>query len=75
MRAIKGVEVAALFKENFGERREIRFNLRSNSRVDVNKIAAYFGGGGHKSASGCTLTGSLTDIRKRVLSKITTHLK
>jgi bifunctional oligoribonuclease and PAP phosphatase NrnA len=75
MRAIKGVEVAALFKENFGERREIRFNLRSNGRVDVNKIAAYFGGGGHKSASGCTLTGRLRDIRKRVLFKINTRLK
>ena len=69
-RAIKGAEVVVLFKENFGGRHDIRVNFRSHGRIDVNKIACYFGGGGHKTASGCTLAGSLLKVRKAVLRKV-----
>lgn len=64
-RSIKGVEVALLFKE-IRKLREVRVNLRSTGKVDVNKIAQVFGGGGHKMASGCTLKGSLKDAVKQV---------
>lgn len=70
MRMIKEAQVVALFKENFGVRDEIRFNLRSNGAVDVNRIALYFGGGGHKTASGCTMHGNISAVRKKVLSRI-----
>jgi len=69
-RAIKGVEAAALFKENLGTKHEIRINLRSHGKVDVNKIACFFGGGGHKTASGATVTGKLDSVRRKVLDKI-----
>lgn len=69
-RAIKDVEVTVLFKENLGVKNEIRINFRSQGKIDVNKIAQAFGGGGHKSASGCTIHGKLTEVRKRVLRKI-----
>jgi len=68
-RAINGVEVVVLFKENFGAN-EVRMNLRSQGKVDVNKIARHFGGGGHKTASGCTLSGRIENIEHRVLAKI-----
>jgi len=74
-RAIKDVEVCALFKENFGAKREIRVNFRSQGDVDVNKIAASFGGGGHKTASGATIRGNLDTVRKKVLAKIKKSLK
>lgn len=74
-RAIKGVEVAALFKENLGVRNEIRVNLRSTGLADVNKVALAFGGGGHKTASGCTLRGKLSSVRKKVIEKIRQNLK
>jgi len=74
-RAIKGVEVAVLFKENLGVKDEIRVNLRSQGRVDVNKIAAFFGGGGHKTASGATVNGKIDQVRRRVLAKIKESLK
>jgi phosphoesterase RecJ-like protein len=74
IRAIRGVEVAALFRENLGKKGEIRFNLRSNGKVDANKIAQAFGGGGHKSAAGCTLPGKLQDIRRRVIARICKNL-
>jgi phosphoesterase RecJ-like protein len=69
-RAIQGVEVVALFKENLKFRDEIRVNLRSQGKIDVNKIAGFFGGGGHKTASGCTIKGKIDQARKKVLSKI-----
>lgn len=74
-RAIKGAEVVALFKENLGAKNEIRINLRSQGKVDVNKIAQLFGGGGHKTASGATVKGSTIDqVRRRVLAKIKENL-
>ncbi len=69
-RAIKGVEVVVLFKENLGENNEVRVNLRSQGKVDVNNIASLFGGGGHKTAAGCTLHGNIDRISKKVLNKI-----
>lgn len=65
-RCVKGVEVAALFKET-KRNREVRVNLRSRGRADVNKLAKIFGGGGHKMASGCTLKGRLNDVVKLVV--------
>jgi len=69
-RAIKGAEAVLLFKENLGTKNEIRVNFRSQGKVDVNKIAAFFGGGGHKTASGCTMKGTLAAVRKKVLAKV-----
>lgn len=69
-RSIKDVEVALLFKENLKEKDEIRVNFRSQGRVDVNKVARFFGGGGHKTASGATIRGKINTVRKKVLAKI-----
>lgn len=69
-RAIKGVEVVVLFKENQGRKNEIRVNLRSQGKIDVNRIAAFFGGGGHRTASGCTIKGKIEEVTRKVLDKI-----
>lgn len=69
-RAIKGVEVVVLFKENLSNKNEVRVNLRSQGKVDVNEIASFFGGGGHRSASGCTLSGEIKKIVAKVIAKI-----
>lgn len=69
-RAIKGVEVVVLLKKNLDLKSQVRVNLRSQGRVDVNKIAASFGGGGHKTAAGCTISGDLSVVRRKVITKI-----
>lgn len=69
-RMIRDVEVVVLFKENLSRKDEIRVNFRSTGKIDVNKIAQFFGGGGHKTASGCTLKGNIDHVRRRVLSKV-----
>ena len=74
-RSIKGVKVVALLKDNLGVRDEIKINLRSEGSVDVNKIAAFFGGGGHKTASGATAHGKIDQVRRKVLAKIREALK
>jgi phosphoesterase RecJ-like protein len=69
-RSIGDAEVVVLFKENLGTKNEIRVNLRSQGKVDVNKIASYFGGGGHKTAASCTVIGNIDEVRTKVLKKI-----
>jgi phosphoesterase RecJ-like protein len=66
-RLLKEAKVVMLFKENLGEVPQVRVNFRSRGEADVNKIAALFGGGGHKNASGCTIAGSLKTVRSKVL--------
>ncbi|MDP3730139.1 MAG: bifunctional oligoribonuclease/PAP phosphatase NrnA [Candidatus Omnitrophota bacterium] len=72
-RSINGVKVAVLFKEDEKEKNKINISFRSKGNgdtIDVNRIASLFGGGGHTRASGCIVTGSLKEVKKKVLSKI-----
>lgn len=69
-RSIGDAEVVLLFKENLRTKNEVRVNLRSRGKIDVNKIAAFFGGGGHPTASGCTVKGTIPQVRRRVLARI-----
>ncbi|MBN2483678.1 MAG: bifunctional oligoribonuclease/PAP phosphatase NrnA [Candidatus Omnitrophica bacterium] len=68
MRLLHDVEVFVLFKKVSAHR--VRVNLRSRSRVDVNRVAKFFGGGGHKRASGATVDGTLPVVEKQVISFI-----
>ncbi len=74
-RTVKDVEVAAVFREIQGRGWQVKVNLRSQGKVDVNKVAQFFGGGGHKSASSCTLGNRLPEARKKVLAKIREYLR
>jgi phosphoesterase RecJ-like protein len=58
--AIAGVEAAAFLREVIPGR-QYRLSLRSKGAVDVAGVAEQFGGGGHRSASGCTLEGTLKE--------------
>ena len=65
---IKGVEVAALLKEeNPGY---FRVSLRSRSEVDVSAVASLFGGGGHQRAAGCRRRGDLASVTAAVIGEI-----
>jgi Exopolyphosphatase-related proteins len=64
IRSIAGVEVAVLLKEVGPQ--EIKVGLRSNLWLNVNEVAAYFGGGGHKRAAGCTVRMSMAEAKQRL---------
>jgi bifunctional oligoribonuclease and PAP phosphatase NrnA len=56
LRAVEGVEAAALFKDFDGA---VRVSLRSSGKVNVQAAAATLGGGGHFMAAGLTYPGDL----------------
>jgi len=58
-RSVRGVEIAAFFKVKGSG--DIKISFRSKGRVDVAQLAARFGGGGHRNASGATVEGSQID--------------
>lgn len=62
LRSIEGVEVVALLKQRFDG--AVKCSLRARADVDVQAIAALFGGGGHKKAAGATLQLSLADAQR-----------
>ncbi len=66
---IAGVE-AAVFLREATDGSGFRLNLRSKGRVDVSLVAASFGGGGHKNASGCTLAGPLGVALEKAVAKL-----
>ena len=69
VRAIEGVVVACVFEE--AEPELTRISLRSKSdKVDVNAIAAEFGGGGHRAAAGARIAGKPIAAQRRVLNAI-----
>jgi phosphoesterase RecJ-like protein len=45
-------------------------SLRSKGKINVARVAERFGGGGHKNASGCTVTGDFDEIRHEVVERL-----
>ncbi|MEO6182505.1 MAG: DHH family phosphoesterase, partial [Verrucomicrobiota bacterium] len=69
IRDMQPVEVACVFEEI--EPDLTRISLRSkNGKVNVNEIAAQFGGGGHKAAAGARISGSSLSTQRRVIGAI-----
>ena len=71
-RSIGSVKVACLLRELGGGR--VKVSLRGKGEVDVNKIAAAFGGGGHANAAGCTVGGTLEAVTRRILDAVSAAL-
>ena len=73
MRITEGVEVAIFLYEI--ENHVFKVSMRSNNYVNVSKVAAYFGGGGHIRASGCTMNGSVHDVINNLSGQIEAQMK
>ena len=52
-----------------------RVSLRSKGDVDVRAVVGRWGGGGHRNAAGCTMTGSLEEIRTQLVEAIGDQLR
>jgi len=59
LRNIKGVECAIFMYQT--DVLEYKVSLRSSEMVNVAEVAAFFGGGGHARAAGCTMKGTFHD--------------
>ena len=74
---IEEVEVAVFFRELETDPAhegpaggQFRLSLRSKGKVDVAEVAARFGGGGHRDASGCTVEGPLEIAVSRLMAEL-----
>lgn len=68
LRLTAGVEVAIFVYET--ETQKFKVSLRSNGKIDVSRIAVFFGGGGHTRAAGCDLCGSMHDVVNNITAEI-----
>lgn len=73
LRVTEGVEVAIFLYETGNQ--EYKVSLRSNGPVDVSAVCAYFGGGGHVKAAGCTMHGTLHDVINNLMLPIENQLQ
>ena len=72
LRITKGIECAIFLTEI--QFRQYKVSMRSNESVDVSAVAAYFGGGGHIRAAGCTMEGSFYDVVNNLSEQIVKQL-
>lgn len=67
-RSIRGVQVALFFREVSEGLFKVGF--RSKGKVDVSAVSAHFGGGGHHNAAGCTVKGTLAEVKTLVFDRL-----
>ncbi len=72
-RKVKDIDVAVFFRQD--AMRSFKISLRSKGRVNVQKIAKRFNGGGHVAAAGCTVNGTLKEVQDKVLRAVREALK
>lgn len=65
-RSILGVRLALFFRD-LGHGK-VKVSFRSSGSVDANRLARRLGGGGHVKASGALVSGTLTEVRDRVVA-------
>jgi len=68
VRSIEGVEVAILYTEVLEN--NFRISLRSKGRINVERVAGEFGGGGHFSASACMIEGDIDTVKNSIVTSI-----
>ena len=67
LKSVAGAEIVVLFKADSSDRCQV--SLRSPS-LDVARIAAQLGGGGHRAAAGAEVAGSLPTVTVKVINNI-----
>jgi phosphoesterase RecJ-like protein len=65
---VKEIEAVVFFKQTEGD--EYRVSMRSKGEIDIGAVAKQFGGGGHKNAAGCTVTGPIDALQKTFVERI-----
>ena len=72
LRITRGVEVAIFLYEQ--EPNVYKVSLRSKEKVDVSRVAAYFGGGGHAKAAGFSMAGTPHDVLNNLAGQMEAQL-
>ena len=65
---VKEIQAVVFFKQD--EADQYRVSMRSKGDIDIGAVAKSFGGGGHKNAAGCTVSGPIDALQKTFIEKI-----
>src|SRR6266513_926836 len=65
---VKEIQAVVFFKHVEGD--EYRVSMRSKGDIDIGAVAKQFGGGGHKNAAGCTVSGGIDALQKLFIEKM-----
>jgi phosphoesterase RecJ-like protein len=65
---VKEIQAVVFFKQDEGD--HYRVSMRSKGAIDIGAVAKQFGGGGHKNAAGCTVTGPVDALQKEFVERI-----
>jgi bifunctional oligoribonuclease and PAP phosphatase NrnA len=68
VQGVRGLKALVYFRED--EPGLWKLSLRSLN-LNVQEIASRYGGGGHRQASGCTMQGTLSEIKQKILGDLT----
>ena len=66
IRDVAGVEIAVAITQ-MSNPNNYKVSIRTTDNVDATRIAMVFGGGGHKNASGCRISGFYEDVKDKLL--------
>ncbi len=66
---VKDIQAVVFFKQSEGD--DYRVSMRSKDRVDISAVAKLYGGGGHKNAAGCSVSGSVDVLQKIFVDQVT----
>ena len=69
-RMVAGNEIAVFFYQIPDRTKEVRCSFRTRGNLDATVLAGKFGGGGHRKAAGCTVTGTMNSVKRRVRAAI-----
>jgi phosphoesterase RecJ-like protein len=65
LQSVDGVEATVIIRQECADNCTV--SLSSIDKIDVAQIAAAFGGGGHKNASGLTMQGNISYVKEKML--------
>ena len=69
-RNIEGIEVSIFLRQSEEGKEEYKASLRSSDYVNVSDVCIMFGGGGHPRAAGATISGSIEEVKQKLLKEI-----
>ncbi len=67
-RSVEGVLIGVSIKQS--EKDTYKISLRTYEPFNASEICKTLGGGGHKAAAGCTLIGSLSEVKKQIVDAV-----
>ncbi len=65
---VKEIQTVVFFKQI--QDNEYRVSMRSKGDIDISAVAKEYGGGGHRNAAGCNVTGDIELLRKLFIEKL-----